>query len=201
MDLFELVDIISIIIDFLPTPDTRNLLRCCEKLYLLRLNKNILSIIDIYSLNWLNKLIAEFVNPKCTKFPKLRAITVKDLSQKEKYTFEIICYGYSHLLFNRYITLDNYPLHRSGFIRLHVGYNNFLDYVKFMIQYIDNFNYYTFFGAMINNNLKILKYLDRHGYIFPDSDLHFAVESRQLQVLKWAKINGYYIGNRYFQYN
>ena len=61
--------------------------------------------IDINSLDWKNKLIYNLSNSK-SKFIIFNIYSysgLESLSECEKYTFEIICYGYIHLLPYRYI--------------------------------------------------------------------------------------------------
>ena len=125
------IDIILIIIKLLPIPDIRNLIRCDKKLNLLRF-KNILSIININSLNWKNKLNFELTNSKYYKFlapNSFKTIDLQDFSPIEKYTVEVICYGYIHLLPDKYILNNSVCLYAQ--IRLIAGYNNFLDFIKF----------------------------------------------------------------------
>ena len=200
-------DIILIVIDFLPIHDTRNLLRCGRKLNLLRLNKNIALLIDINSLNWEKKLNYEIKSKVDRFFNVFYFFTIHDVANlicpMEKYTLEIICYGYDHLLLNRYILKYNRVFGQFNIMLFYVGYNNFLDLTKLLI-YLGVINYYgsnnIIYGAAINGNLKILKYLKQHNCRFDYIEWRYAIMSRQLRVLKWVKNNGYYIDNHSFNY-
>ena len=105
MDL--IIDIILKIIDLLPIPDTRNLLRCSKKLHLLSSNKIILLPINKNSLNWQNKLIFDLskYKSKSEMFNLFPRIEEEKFSELEKYIFELICCGYMHLLPTRYLSL------------------------------------------------------------------------------------------------
>ena len=195
-----LSDIILIIIQLLPVPDTRNLLRCDKKTNLLASNKIIASIIDINSLNWENKLNNDLVtiNPKFINYGDY--IWRERLSECEKYTFEIICYGYIHLLSKRYMFKYNGILCNYTKIYIHIGYNNFLDLIKFLSKNFNTCYYYILEGAAINGNLKIYKLVKGYGYIFSYYDWANTVKAQQLPILKWAKNNGYNISALAFDY-
>ena len=203
MDLIESVDIILMIIVLLPILDIRNLLRCSKKLYLLRLNKNILLIIDVDSLIWENKLNSELLQLKSFlifNFSNIHDIVHDNPHPRNKYILEIFWYGYIHLLPTRYIFInDAYGYYYYYNIYINAGKNNFLDLIKFMIDY--NFPLEAMIlGASLSGNIKILKILlskKRHLYNLYLSD---AVRMQQLQILKWAKKNGFYISIWTFQY-
>ena len=201
MELSDLTDIILVIIELLPIPDIRNLLRCNKKLNLLFFNKNILSIIDINSLNWGKKLNHELeksiIGHRLITLYGKNFIYPTNLFKKEKYTVEIVCFGYKHLIPNRYM-VHNTVLSNSQ-ICLHNGYNAFWDLIKFV-----KYDYYGMihiaFGAIITGNLKILKWLKHNNFDFSNVYWHEAVTSCQLQVLKWAKNNGYNLNQWIFVY-
>ena len=72
------IDIILIVIGLLSIPDIRNLIRCDKKRNLLY-SKNILSILDINSLAWKNKLNLELRNPIYSKYVNLNNLDIIDL--------------------------------------------------------------------------------------------------------------------------
>ena len=94
MDFLESTDIILTIIELLSIIDTRNLLRSCKKLYLLSSNKFISLLIDGNSLIWEEKINSAHAKQGYYYY----CIELKNLSEIEKYTSEIICYDYIHLL-------------------------------------------------------------------------------------------------------
>ena len=202
MDFIVSIDIILTINEFLPIHDTRNLLRCNKRLNSLvrHSNKNILSIVDINSLNWENKLNSTLVNSIIIKSMYLnysRYIKRENLYKIEKYTFEIICYGYIHLLPNRYVFENNMMFHGYNQIDLNAGYNNFLDLIKFKSEFVVNRYTPHYFcvaiGAIMDGNLKILKLLKQRKYIFWGSDWTHAIKAQQLRVLTWSEITEYSI--------
>ena len=204
MDL--VIDIFCIIIDFLPICDTRNLLRCSKKLHLLSTNKVISSIININSLNWENKLNSDlpkwdqkfYINNSCSSDVFIN-IKREYLSVIEKYTFENICYGYVHLIPNKYMTHNNIMGNYLEIIHINAGYSNFLDLIKFC----NPMRFYVSVGAAMNGNLKIFKLFHTkhygHGYAFNDNFWEFVIKLRQLQILKWAKNNGYTFNTHVFK--
>ena len=92
-------DIILIIIDFLPAPDSRNLLKCNKKLNLLLLNKNISSRIDINLLNWTDKLNYEIIKSKTNQLFAMYTIRFISgaINLYPKYALELIFFGYSFI--------------------------------------------------------------------------------------------------------
>ena len=189
------IGIILIIINLLPIPDIRNLIKCDSKLNLLH-SKNILSIIDINSLKWEHKLNFELINPHYYKY--MNAIHLKQLSEKQKYTFENSCYGYRHLLLDR--DRNNFEIYCYGPILVNAVYNNFWDFIKFNIKIIKGYSTHIAKVTIILGNLKILKYLKQLGYKFHGPDWHHAVKARHIRVLKWANNNGYEFNPLLYEY-
>ena len=203
MDLLYSIDIFLIIIDFLPIHDIRNFLRCNKKLNLFRFNKNILSIIDINSLNWEKKLNSKLPESNADQF--IHFFNIHDIvhriypCQMKKYALEIVCYGYIHLLPKKYELINNI-LFSYRFIYLNAGYNNFFDLTKFLIKFYNSKFSYTILGASMNGNLKMLKLIKQNNYILDMIHLRYAAKAQQLCVLKWAKINGYIFQTHVFDH-
>ena len=191
MDFLESTDIILTIIELLSIIDTRNLLRSCKKLYLLSSNKFIYLFINK---KWEEKINSAFVKPESFKFI-LSIIERKNFTEMEKYTSEIICYGYIHLLPQRYIHENNMMFYNYGAIWLNAGFNNFLDLINFMTELVNKKCSLICFrvaeGAIMNCNLKILKLLRTKKYSLDNHNWTIAVKVQQLKILKWAKNNGY----------
>ena len=169
-------------------------------------NKIIAPLININSIDWKKKLICDCIKSQeenlFYRFIIRDVYVIIILYPEKKYTLELICHGYIHLLPNRYVLYYSEILINSISIYSIVGLNNFLDLTKFLIK--NNFSpgYITYisFGAMTHGNLEILKYLKQHKYKFDHADWKYAVMGRQLRVLKWAKNNGYCINTWIFNY-
>ena len=148
------IDIILIIIYFLPIPDTRSLLKCDKKLNLLCLDKNILLIIYKNSIYWENKLNSEL--KKSYPLHLYHRVSTCIFSEMEKYTFELVCYGYIHLLPNKYISIYNDVLTKYKQIYVNAIYNNFWDLNKLSMIFLNRIHFIEL-NSTINTNLKILK--------------------------------------------
>ena len=197
------LDIILLIIQLLPIPDIRNLSRCNKKFNLLSSNKIIASYIDIDSFDWENMLNAELLK-SYSKHLEIACnfsnyVEQEYLSKKEKYTFEIFCYGYVHLFPNRYVYGYNKILHsKYGRIYFNAGFNNFSNLIKFMANFSSPNYSVVAIGSISNCNLKILKFLKERKYYLSDYNWMYSVMTQQLKILKWAKNNGYTFDSRIF---
>ena len=108
----------------------------------------------------------------------------------EKYTIEILYDGYEHLIPKTYICKQNKLCNETGFMYFYCSVMKNLELLKNLLHFNFRHSIYVSYGAAFNGDLEVLKWARENGYNWDSWTCCSAAQNGHLEVLKWARENG-----------
>ena len=167
-------DALKLILDILPMPDKRNLLRCTT--WTNKLN----NLLPLYEKQFYDLTYSLFIEP----------LHIYRLKPLEKYTLEYTYYGYVNAMPKEYINVNNKILYFSSRICYHAGKNNYVELIKILTYYTKRYECEIMKGLAKGGHLETLKWCRTNDYEWNSDVCSNAALGGCLEVLKWLRENG-----------
>ena len=164
----------GLILAILPMPDKRNLIRCN-----MELNK--------INIKWYEDEFLKMIwTTEFLDYDKYQ----KRITKIERYTLEMIYYGYDKLIPKRYICNKNELLYKYPKMYFNCAVNNHIRILKILMTCNKTYLIGIAQGAARAGHLEMLKWTRENGCEDDANICTYAAASGQLEVLKWAHDNG-----------
>ena len=163
-----------IIIQHLPIPDVRKIIRCN------RLFNSFKDKIQQYQDEFI-----EMIND--TKYLGEKIITLNNF---EKYTLECAYYGYANMILPNYIRPDNKILYNYPRLYFNSAKRKFKKLIKILFHCNKSCKINICSGAAFGGHLNLLKWARENGCDWDSLTCTAAACNGHMDILKWARENG-----------